>query len=261
MLGLQATGCLMMASDGDELRTQGQAREQRLEHLEAREKEGREALDAKIAKLEEVLDQATKLLKRNSADVGAQVEAMQQQLSKAEGQIAELAHKLDVMNHEMASYRAEMDQKLGSLLTSKGKLDPSQVPADKDAHFQAAYAAYSAGEHEKARALFREYVTRYPQDEKAGDAQYWVGASYVQQNKPASALGEYRRVIADYSKSKAFNVALFGMADAFYRLHACTDAKSAAEALLKRKPSKKLGDRTRDLLKRIKAAKSGYCTS
>ena len=54
---------------------------------------------------------------------------------------------------------------------------------------------------------------------------------------------------------------LYGMADAFFRLHACTDAKDALDALTKRKPSKALEERAKQLVKAIKGAPKGYCTS
>jgi len=88
-----------------------------------------------------------------------------------------------------------------------------------------------------------------------------VAATYSQESKPATALGEYRKVISQYSKSGAVNVSLYGMADAFYRLHACTDAKAAISALLKRKPKDDLTARAKTLLQEIKQAKRGYCTS
>jgi TolA-binding protein len=254
------SGCLMTQAEGETLRSAAEARDRRIEQLEAENRENREQFREDMEELERVLEKATQLLTRNSADVGAQVQQVRDQLAALEGQVAELRHKMDVLDHEMATQRAETDAKLASL-GSGGALDPSQVPQEPAAHYQAAYAAYEAGEHEKARALFREYLTRYPEDPKAGNAQYWIGASYLQQNKPATALGEYRKVISEHAKSTAVNVALYGMADAFYRLHACTDAKSAIEALLKRKPSKALTDRAKRLRGTINSAKPGYCTS
>ncbi|MFI5308888.1 MAG: tetratricopeptide repeat protein, partial [Polyangiales bacterium] len=167
-----------------------------------------------------------------------------------------------MVDQQLAAQRSDIDQGMAKLRTS-GSGDAAsalQIPADKQAHFQAAYAAYTSGDQEKARGLFREYVTRYPDDAKAGDAQYWIGASYTQQSKPAAALGEYRKVIANFGKSAAVNVALFGMADAFYQLHACTDAKAAVEALLKRKPDSALTTRTKKLRLDIERAPKGYCT-
>ena len=147
--------------------------------------------------------------------------------------------------------------------TTAGQAAPSTDadPRGQGGALPAAYQAYQAADYDKARALWREYITRYPNDAKAGEAQYWIGASYTQQNKPATALGEYRKVISDYAKSSAVNVALYGMADAFYRLHACTDAKSALQALIKRKPESSLHDRAKKLLKDTTSAPRGYCTS
>ena len=262
LCGALLPGCWTSAAEGEQLRTAAQARDTRLEQLEAQNRQNREELAGKVQELQEVLDRATQLLTRDSADVGAQVQQMTESVSRLEGQIAEIQHKMEVMTQEMATQRAETDQKLASLGSGAGGgLDPAQVPADKDAHYQMAYQAYEQSEHEKSRALFREFLTRYPEDPKAGNAQYWIGASYLQQNKPATALGEYRKVISDHGTSTAVNVALYGMADAFYRLHACTDAKSAVQALLKRKPSDALKTRANQLLDRLKSAPKDYCTS
>jgi TolA-binding protein len=261
-LALASSGCLMLASDGDELREQAKARDRRIEQLESQSKKNQEEIEAKLRELQGVLDRATQVLTRGSADVGAQVEQLREQNAKLEGQVDELKHKLEMVDQQASAARADLDQQIAKLRAGgKETLDPTQIPSDRTAHFQAATASYQAGDYEKARGLWREYLIRYPEDAKAGEAQYWIGASYTQQNKPATALGEYRKVIADFGKSGAINVALYGMADAFYRLHACTDAKSALDALLKRKPEPGLTDRAKKLQKQVVTSPKGYCTS
>lgn len=258
---LCASGCLMTTADGEKLRSETN---ERIAQLELQSKQERAQLEAKLKELQDVLDQATAVLKRGSADVGAQVEQLRDQLNTAQGQLAELQHRVDLADQQFQAQRAELDQRFASL-GSSGAARPAvaaaDIPPDKSAHFAAAYQAYQASDYDKARALWREYITRYPKDAKTGEAQYWIGATYTQQNKPATALGEYRKVIADYEKSSAVDVALYGMADAFYRLHACTDAKSAVQALVKRKPESSLADRAKKLQKSITSAPRGYCTS
>jgi TolA-binding protein len=254
------SGCMTKAA-GNEMRL---ALEKQISDLQAENTARDSELEKKIQDLSDSLEKARSLLTRDSADVGAQVQTQQQRMSELEGKIDEMTHNLTDLIEQTARARAELDDKLGKMSTSKGgelQLDPSQIPADKAAHFAAAYDAYKANDQDKARALFKEYVTRYPSDAKAGDAQYWVGATYLVQNKPATALGEYRKVIALYPKSPAVDTALYGMADAFFRLHACTDAKGALEALAKRKPPKALDDRLKQLSKAIKDSPKGYCTS
>lgn len=259
-LGVLASGCLMTAREGDDLRTEAQARDRRIEQLEAQSRRNREELEAKLVELQDVIDRATEVLKRGSADVGAQVAQMTEQLARAEGQIAELQHKLEQLDQQFMAQRVQLDEQF-SKLGGKPAVDPTQIPADKAEHFQAAYAAYQAAEYDKARALWQEYLKRHPTDAKAGDAQYWIGATYTQQSKPATALGEYRKVIASFPTSGAVNVALYGMADAFYRLKACGDAKSALQALLKRKPDANLTGRAKKLLQTVGKPPKGYCTS
>ena len=256
-LALSASACLT-SGDGEEIRAKARESDRRIVQLEQQGEQSRRDMDAKLAELQQVLDKATAVLTRGSADVGAQVEQMREQLNTIDGAVAELRHKIETLEQTTATLRTDVDSR-GPV--KGGAVDPSQIPADKTSHFQTAYTAYTAGDQEKARSLFREYVTRYPTDAKAGEAQYWVAASYTQQNKPATALGEYRKVISEFSKSGAVNVALYGMADAFYRLKACTDAKSAIDALIKRKPDASLLDRAKRLQKEIKAAGRSYCTS
>jgi TolA-binding protein len=261
LLALPVGGC-MTTGDGEELRTEAHARDLRIEQLETQSKQSRAEIDQKLKELQGLIDRATQVLERGSADVGAQVQQLNDQVATAQGLLAEHQHKLDAIDQQLAAQRTDLDQQLATLRNGgKGPIDPSQVPADKGAHFQAAYDAYQGADYDKARALWREYLTRYASDSKAGDAQYWIGASYTQQNKPATALGEYRKVIAAYPKSNAVNVALYGMGDAFYQLHACTDAKAALQALIKRKPDAALAERTKKLLKSVEKPAKGYCTS
>lgn len=257
---LLCAGCWTSAGEGERLSAEAQARDLRIAQLEEQNRRNREEVAEKVAQLEDVLERATGVLTRTSADVGVQVDELRNQVAVLEGQIAELRHNLEVISSNLATQRAELDQKLLHLKGDSARLDPSQVPSDKEAHFQAAYQAYETGDHDKAIALFREYLTRYPKDPKAGNAQYWIGSAYLQQNKPATALGEYRKVIAEHSNSTAVDVALYGMADSFYRLHACTDAKSAIEALLRRKPRASLADRAKKLRAEVRKAGKSYCS-
>ena len=55
--------------------------------------------------------------------------------------------------------------------------------------------------------------------------------------------------------------ALLGMARAFYALHACTDARSTAQALIRAHPRSSLVGDARTLIRTIGRAPRGYCTS
>ncbi|HJL23248.1 MAG TPA: hypothetical protein RMH80_13535, partial [Polyangiaceae bacterium LLY-WYZ-15_(1-7)] len=84
---------------------------------------------------------------------------------------------------------------------------------------------------------------------------------YLEQERPASALSEFRRVITNYRRGDIVPRALFDMADAFYQLHACTDARSSLEALIQSYPRSSLVRQARQKLRQVRRAPRGYCTS
>ncbi len=259
-------GCFLWTSAGE-----GEEHERRIATLEAGFRNERAQLRTEITKaqgqvheLQGVLEKATRVVTRNSADTGAQVEEMRTQLSTLEGQVAEIKNSLEQLGREMAAQRTEVNQRIEQVARKAGldmPVDASQIPADRGEHFAAGERAHRAGEYSKARAIFREYLTRYPQDDHADNAQYMIGASYLQENRPATALGELRKVLSDYAQGDAIDEALFDMAEAFWRLHACTDARGALEALIRTQASSPLVGQARTKLRQVQHPARGYCTS
>jgi len=265
-------GCFWTSKgEGARLGTASSDHARRLTKLETSTQTERETLHAaisnaqlKVHELEEVLQRATAVVTRNSADTGALVQQLQTQLATLEGQIAELRNSNEQLTRQLSTQRAEMDERITQVARKAGidmPLPANEIPADKTEHFAAAYRAYQGNDYSRSRALFRDYLTRYATDDQADNAQYWIGASYLQEGKPATALGELRKVIAEHASGDAVDEALFDMGDAFYRLHACTDARTTLDALVRTQPRSPLLTRARDKLREIQRAPRGYCTS
>jgi len=258
-------GCLWTsAADGDALRRRTSDHEVRVTKLEQGLEHEREQLHGEVEQLHSVLQEATSVVTRNSADTGAQVQQMQEQLATLNGQIEELRNANDQLTRQLQQEHQATDERIAQLMKKQGVDQPlaaDQIPADKDAHWQAAQQAIQGSDWARARALLREYVTRYAHDDRADDAQLAIGSSYLSENRPASALGELRRVVSDYPQGDALDDALLAMGDAFYRLHACTDARSTLETFVRTMPRSPLVSRARDKLREIQHAPRGYCTS
>lgn len=263
-IGLSLGACWTSASTGEELLR----RVGRLERgqTEQREELQREITNAqtKVAELESVLDRATKVVTRASADTGAQVEALQQQVMALEGQLAELRNEITRQQAQLSEQQAETERQLKKLARHVGidtTFDESQIPPGADEHFAAAQQAYDQRQWARARALFRAFVERHARDQRVDDALLRMGTSYLEEDRPATALGELRRVITEHPQGDAADDALLAMAEAFYRLHACTDARSALEALIRAHPRSNLLPAARQKLRDIQRAPRGYCTS
>lgn len=267
------SGCFLWTTrgEGDLLRQSTDTHAQRLEALDQRISKleaglvsEQERLATQITQLQQVLDEATAVLRRNNADVGAEVQQLKEQLAAVEGQLAETMHHIDNAAREAASMRGQLEQRLDKVARKAGldmPIDEKEIPKDKVAHYTKAYRAFQNNEHSVARALFRAYMERYSDDDQVDDAQYWIGLSYLSAHRPATALGEFQKIIKNHSKSNVIDDALYGMAESFWQLHACTDAKNALAALLKRRPRKALLQQAKQLQRQVQRAKGGYCTS
>lgn len=265
------SGCFLWTSrgEGDDLTQKTADHERRLANLERgivdRQREINDEVNrakTKVAELEELLERATKAVTRTSADTGLEVDRLGRELGRLEGEIATLRQELVDRERTAQSTREELEQRMQQLAQKAGvdvELNESQIPANKDEHWQAAFRAYQNSEHALARALFRIYVQRYAQDDRADEAQYYVGSTYMRQDRPANALGELRKVIADYPRSNFLDRTLFDMAEAFYKLQACGDARSSLEALIRSQPRSPLIRQARTKLREIQNAPRGYC--
>ncbi|MFW6197949.1 MAG: hypothetical protein ACOC5B_03715, partial [Myxococcota bacterium] len=185
-LVIALAGC-MTRVEGDRLAREATERERRLTSLEEGIEEERtqlqeevERAQAKVAELGEVLEQATSVVKRNSADLGQEVRQTKERIDALEGKIDELNHELEQMDKELGEQREETEERITSFARRAGvdmALDDSEIPEDREAHFEAARESLDAEEHSKARALLREYLRRYADDDRAHEARYMLGKS------------------------------------------------------------------------------------
>jgi TolA-binding protein len=262
-----ASGCFLWTTT-----EQGTALERRATELEARvtalegTAEGYTAqmdrAHSKVAELEGVLERATELVTRNSADTGARVEELQQQLMAQAGQIDEVRHELSRLQEEFQAQQRDYEDRMKRLARRAGidmPVDETQIPAGADEHYRAAHVAYEARDFSTARALYRAFVTRYASDARADDAQFRVAQSYLLEDRPATALGELRRVVSDFPSGDQVPAALLAMGDAFYRLHECDSARTAFETVQRAHPRSAQAVEARTRLRDLQRAPAGYC--
>lgn len=263
------SGCFLWTSadDGATLRTRADAVEARVAALEATGESFAgdvETARTKVLELEDVLARATDLLTRNSADTGAQVEALTARIAAQDGTIDELRHELERLSAEYAEMERDYGERMERLARRAGvdvELAESEIPADRDALYHAAEVAYEAREFATARGLFRAFVSRHAEDARADDAQYFVGQSYLLEDRPATALGELRRVITNYASGDRVPYALYAMSEAFWRLHACDEARSALEVIGRAHARSAVAGDARTRLREYRSPPRGYCTA
>lgn len=248
-LGSTAPGCIrQMRADID-------ANQRRLDELE-------DDLEAKRKELEEALAEASRVLRRNSADQGLLIEEIQQRLAEIEGQLAEIRMENAGAAEAEAQRSLEIQQRLSEVARAAGMdvpLESSEVPEKRSEHWEALEKAHRINKHSYARALARAYVARYPKDERADNAQYMIGSSYLQQGQAAAALGEFQKVLSTYRNGDAIDETLFDMSQAFLKVRACNDAGTALRALLKNHQKSPLYRQAQKELRKVRALGPAQC--
>jgi tol-pal system protein YbgF len=224
------------------------------ERIDMMEKRGAEA-EEQMVRLRTILDEATSLLSRNNADVGARVQKNEMDLGALAGKIEEARHLVEQVQKQQAEETARLAALEQGQKTIVDRVAPNMVE-DKETLWKQAQERMSSGMREDARRFFRAFIQRYPQDARAPQAHLEIGRSYALEGKHTQAAAEYQRVLDGFPKSPEVPEAMWLIAQSFVDLKFCTDARALLQDLLRRFPrSPRANDaraRLRDLQKLVK---------
>jgi TolA-binding protein len=257
LLGLALAGCVT-TGQGDKMAADINQLRQRLDVLDVRDRD----INQKVAQLRSVLDEATALLGRNSADLGARVARNETDIAATNGKIEE------------AKYLVGELQKQVSLTTTKvGGLEQNQqrivdrvaptMPEDKEALWKEAQRRLTDGQRDDARRFLRSFIQRFPDDPRAPQGQLQVGVSFVQELKHSNAVAEFSNLIQRFSRSPEVPEAMWQLAESFVVLKFCSDAKAMYQDLAKRYPKSPRASQVKDRLHSVQkiAKDKNLCTS
>jgi TolA-binding protein len=256
---LAPAGCVT-SSEGDRMQADLSALRIRLDEIDRRDKEYKE----QVIRLRKVLDEATALLTRNSADVGAKAAKAEQDIAALQGRIEEIAHDIDQSGHQSTDERARFEARLVALEQTQSKIVDRvapEMPADKDQLWLQAGQRLGSGQRDDGRRFYRVFIQRFPQDPRSPQAYLAIAMSFVQESKYANAVGELQKVLNTYPASPEVPEAMWQLSLSFVQLHFCTDARALLGDLVKRYPrSPRAGDARGELRSIGKLPKSA-CTS
>jgi TolA-binding protein len=231
ILAAQLGGCFWATTkhEGDEMRLDIARLERKVD----------DNLGTKVAELERVLAEATKLLTRSSADVGAEVSSLSEEQRKLNGLVMDAKRLADgigplVEKHEVKL--AELEARLAAL-EQKTAAPPTKSAAEL---FTEGQAAMAASDFERAKNAFRTLVVKYPGDGQADDAQINRAEASARQSRFEEALPEFQKVYDKYPKSPYADQALFRAGEMAEALSWCTDARAYFGLLRQKYPKSPL---------------------
>ncbi len=258
ILALQSSACFWVTTkhEGKTLRSDVNRIDKVVQNQEA-------ALGTSVGKLKQTLDEASKLLARNSADLGAQFDELEQESSRLTGLVMEAKRYTDEVYSQSQRLEKRMEVLEARLAELEGRTvapSPSQSPA---ALYKEGMTAFKANDYSKARELFRKLVIKYPGHERADDAQYKRGEAYFVQADFKSAVQEYQAVFDKFKTSSLADDALFRAGEAAEKLKWCTDARAYFGLLRQRYPKSSMVKKAKkhDASLKKNAKNSKFCQS
>lgn len=217
------------------------------------------AMRAELEATRQRLDNAL----RANADSSGDYLASKQRLNELAGRVDELNHGLDELKRDVGASRTELYARIDDLKRAQQPAPappaPITVPADKDAHYKQLEAAFAKRDWATVRALGPEYVNRYPSDDKADEALFFMGSADLQDGRPSSALGQFNRLLKLYPRSNMLDRTLYEIGDAYLLMHDCANAKVAYDACEKRFAKEKIGVDAKAKLDQIGKNPPGMC--
>jgi TolA-binding protein len=253
------SGCLMTTDQGDKLRDDISRLSKRMETIET-------STNDQMARLRKLLDEATSLLERNSADLGTKVAHNESDIAALTGKLEEAKHLLDELQKQLTTRLAALEESQQKTSQAQQKIiervAPS-MPEDKEALWKESQNRLAGGMREDARRFLRAFIQRFPNDPRAPQAELQVGQSFAQEFKHALAVAEYQAVMSRFSRSPEVPEAMWQLGESYVAMKYCTDAKAIFLDLSKRYPKSPRAGQVKDRLRDIQkiSRNKDLCTS
>lgn len=246
-----APGCFWVTtkSEGDTLR-------KNVKDLDSRVSTKEKQFDDKVDELQKVLDDATKLLKRNSADLGADVDQLRNDVRIANGLVSAINNQMAELKASLEAQKKDSETRIAALEARLGSVESGKPTASTSAEdlWKLGSTAFEAQRFNEALDLFKRLLATYPAHDRADDAQYFRGQSYTNLKDWDSAIREYQRLYEKYPDSALADDGLYFAALAAETLKNCSEARTYLGLVKQKFPKSNVTKISDDADKRIKAA-------
>ncbi len=218
-------------------------------------------LEARTVKLEQAL-QAAEADKKQSIramlDLQMQLEAVNNELRKLNGQNEELVHNLQDAEKRQKDFYIDLDTRLRRVESGGGaaseRVDGPKAadPAGENRAFEAAYNLYKAENYQKATAAFADFLKHYPQSAHEANVRYWMGNAYFLLKDCKNSVSSYQALIGEYQDHPRVPEAMLNIADCQLDLKNKTAAKKTLKQLISQFPGSDASEKAKKRLAKIK---------
>jgi len=243
------TGCFWATT-----KSEGEALRKDVTTLQGQMAEKQRQLDDQIAQLKAATDDATKVLKRNNADIGADVDQLRADIRTANGLVAAINNNINDLKTAFEKFKKEHDTRIEALETRVAQIESGKPSANSspDDLWRLGSQAFEAARYNDALDIFKRLVQTYPTHAKAADAQYFRGQCYTNMKDYDHAIGAYQQLVEKYPDSSLADDGLYFAAMAAQELKNCTEARTYLGLIKSKYPKSNVLKQANDLDAAIK---------
>src|SRR3954469_24438574 len=253
---LATSACVTTAQEGEQMR-------QDIAALRADLKKEVDTANAERAKLgaeqqqrgkalQDALDQLSRASRKSGADMAVDLEKAQNDVAALRGQIEVLQHRLDALDKQGQDERMTLEA-VNQFMAQRQK--ELEHPTDRVGLYNLARQKLEANQPAQARPLLQDFLNRYPKDELAANAQYWLGETYYAEKKWNDAIVEFQKVLKEYKGSDKVPDALLKIGMSFQAQGDCDNAKLFYEEVIQSHGKSALAKTARDKIAECRKGK------
>jgi TolA-binding protein len=257
---LLLTGCFWTTT-----KSEGDAMRKDITTLQGQMSSKQQELDSEIAQLKTVLDDATKVLKRNSADLGADVDGLRNDIRTANGLVTAVNNSVNEMKTAFDKYKKDNDARLDGLEQRVAQIESGKPSANSspDDLWRLGTQAFDAGRFNDAVEIYKRLYQTFPTHSRADDAAYFRGQSYSNEKDWDKAIGAYQTLVEKYPDSDLADDGLYFAAQAAQQLKNCTEARTYLGLITTKYPKSNVIKQAKELDAQVKRdlKNKSKCTS
>jgi tol-pal system protein YbgF len=235
-------------------KSEGETMRQNIASLNDRISTKEKALDDQVKQLQVVIDEATKVLKRNNADIGADVEQLRNDVRTANGLATSINNSMNDLKTAFDKYQKDNDTRLDGLEARIGQIESGKPSANSspDDLWRLGSQAFDAGRYADAIDIYKRLVASFPTHEKAPNAQYFKGQAYTKLQDWDHAISAYQTLVEKYPQSDLADDGLYFAALAAQELKNCTEARTYLGLIKQKYPKSNVLKQANDLDAQLK---------
>jgi tol-pal system protein YbgF len=155
--------------------------------------------------------------------------------------VAELETKVKAQPERLGAESPAVQEKKGqeqvaSRPTEPGTTAPEAIKSKEVELYERALRSFREGKYEDSIDGFKAFVKTYPKSDRADNAYFWIGDSYMGLKQYEQAILAFQDVVKKYPKGNKVPSALLKQAQAFLEIKDKTSAEVLFRKVIKNHP-------------------------